>query len=109
MQSIVTKNTMNVAIIAYVVIVLIISVYMIIKYKFEGLKQTIFNIAYMSALLILYRYINVIITFNSLIAIVALVVINYIFSIKLLNNLNEEKNRKIALKESLKELYLGIK
>ena len=108
MQSIVTKNTMNVAIIAYVVIVLIISVYMIIKYKFEGLKQTIFNIAYMSALLILYRYINVIITFNSLIAIVALVVINYIFSIKLLNNLKEEKNRKIALKESLKELYLGI-
>lgn len=108
MQSIVTKNSINIAIITYIVIALIISVYMIIKYKLEGLKQTIFNIGYLATLLIVFRYTNITITFNSLIALTVLIVINYIFSIKFLNRFKEEKNQKIALKEALKELYLAI-
>lgn len=108
MQSVVTKNLRNIAIITYAVIALIISVYMIIKYKLEGLKQAIFNVGYLATLLIVIRYTNITITFNSLIALIALVVINYIFSIKFLNKFKEEKNQKIALKEALKELYLAI-
>ena len=108
MQSIVTKNIINIAIIIYVVLVVLITVYMIIRYKFEGLKQAIFNIGYLATLLILFRYINVTITFNSLAALIALIVINYIFSIKFLNKFKKENNKKIVLKESLKELYLAI-
>ena len=108
MQSIVTKNIINIAIIVYAVLVIIITLYMIIKYKFEGFRQAIFNVAYLAALLILFRYINVSITINSLIALVILIMINYIFSIKFLNKFKKEVNRKKALKESLKELYLTI-
>lgn len=108
MQSVVTKKSINIAIITYAVFVLIISVYMIIKYKLEGLKQAVFNIGYLATLLIVFRYTNITITFNSLIALIALVVINYIFSIKFLNKFKEEKNQKIALKGALKELYLAI-
>lgn len=108
MQSLVTKNTTNIATICYAVIVLIISLYLIIKFKFEGLKHAIFNVGYLATVLILFRYTNVVITFNSVIALIALIVINYIFSIKFLNKFNEEKNRKIALKGALKELYLAI-
>ena len=50
----------------------------------EGLKQAIFNIGYLATVLILFRYINVVITFNSATALVILVAINYIFSIKFL-------------------------
>ena len=108
MQSIVTENIINIVSVVYAVLVSIITVYMIIKYKFEGLKQAIFNIGYLATLLILFRYINVSITINSLIALVVLVIINYIFSIKFLNKLKKEVNRKIALKGTLKELYLAI-
>lgn len=108
MQSIVTENTINVAVVSYAVITLLITICMIIKYKFEGLRQAIFNFGYLATLLILFRYTEVVITFNSLIAIVGLIVINYIFSIKFLNKLKKENNRKIALKLSLKELYLAI-
>ena len=108
MQSIVTENIINIVSVVYVVLVSIITVYTIIKYKFEGLKQAIFNIGYLATLLILFRYINVSITINSLIALVVLVIINYIFSIKFLNKLKKEVNRKIALKGTLKELYLAI-
>lgn len=108
MQSIVTKNIRNIAIISYAVLALVITVYMTIKYKFEGLKQAIFNIGYLATLLILFRYINITITFNSLVALIGLIIINYIFSFKFLNKFKKENNKKIALKESLKELYLAI-
>ncbi len=108
MQSIVTKNIINIAIIVYIVCVVVITGYMVIKYKLEGLKQAIFNIGYLATMLILFRYINITITFNSLIALVGLVIINYIFSVKFLNKLKKENNRKIVLKETLKELYLAI-
>lgn len=108
MQSVVTKSSKNIAIISYAVVALIISVYMIIKYKLEGLKQAIFNVGYLATLLIVIRYTNITITFNSLIALIALIAINYIFSIKFLNKFKEEKNQKIALKGALKELYLAI-
>lgn len=108
MQSIITKDTINISLIIYVLVVVAISIYLIIKYKLEGLKQAIFNIGYLATVLILFRYINVVITFNSAIALVILVAINYIFSIKFLNKLNEENNRKVALKGALKEIYLAI-
>lgn len=108
MQSIVTKNIINIAIIIYAVFVIVISAYMIIKYKLEGIKQAIFNIGYFATLLILFRYISITITFNSLVALIALIVINYIFSIKFLDKFKKENNKKIALKETLKELYLAI-
>lgn len=108
MQSIITKDTINISLIIYVLVVVAISIYLIIKYKLEGLKQAIFNIGYLATVLILFRYINVVITFNSATALVILVAINYIFSIKFLNKLNEENNRKVALKGALKEIYLAI-
>lgn len=107
-QSRVTENVKLVAIIVYAVLTLSISLYMIIKYKFEGLRQAILNIGYVAALTIIFRYANVIITYNSVIALAGVIVINYIFALKLLKKLKTAESRKIALKETLKELYLAI-
>lgn len=107
-QSRVTDDVKLVAIAIYAVLTLIVSVYMIIKYKFEGLRQAILNIGYVAALTIIFRYANVIITYNSIIALIGVIVINYVFAIKLLNKLKTVDSRKTALKESLKELYITI-
>ena len=107
-QSRVTNNEKIIATIVYAVLTVIVSLYMIIKYKTEGLRQALFSIAYVAALSIVFRYTNVLITYNSLIALFGIIVINYIFAIKLLNKLKTEENRKVALKETLKELYLTI-
>ena len=107
-QSRVTNNEKIIATIVYAVLTVIVSLYMIIKYKTEGLRQALFTIAYVAALSIVFRYTNVLITYNSLIALFGIIVINYIFAIKLLNKLKTEENRKVALKETLKELYLTI-
>lgn len=94
--------------IASAVIMLVVSLYMIIKYKVNGLKQAIISVGYVGAMLLIMRYVGVIFTYNSVIAFLAVVLINYVFSFKLLKKLKEEKNRKVALKETMKELYLAI-
>lgn len=107
-QSRVTDDVKLVAIAIYAVLTLIVSLYMIIKYKFEGFRQAILNIGYVAALTIIFRYTNVTITYNSVIALIGVIVINYVFAIKLLNKLKTVDSRKTALKETLKELYITI-
>lgn len=107
-QSIITENVRNNIIIVCAILILVISLYIIIRYKLEGLRQAILNIGYLASLTILFRYTNVAITFNSLIALVGVVVVNYIFAIRFLNELKKVNNRKIALKTTLKGLYLAI-
>ena len=107
-QSKITNNEKMIATVVYIALTVVVSLYMIIKYKFEGLRQAILSIGYVAMLLIVFRYTNVLVTYNSLIALVGVIVVNYIFAIKLLNKLNTEENRSVALKETLKELYLTI-
>lgn len=90
------------------VILLVVSICMVIKYKFEGFRQAVLNLGYIASLLIMFRFTNVVVTFNSLTALIGVIVINYIFAIKFLNKLKKENNRKVVLKETLKELYLAI-
>lgn len=107
-QSVVTDNIKLIFTIVYFSLTLVISLYMIIKYKTEGLRQAILNVGYVALLTIVFRYVNVMITFNSLIALIAIIIINYVFAIKFLSKLRKIENRKSALKEALKELYLAI-
>lgn len=107
-QSIITDNIKTIAMIIYVALTVIISLYMIIKYKLEGLRQAIISVGYVAALTLVLRYTNALITFNSLIALAGVIIINYIFAIKLLNKLKVTESRNVALKETLKEVYISI-
>ena len=107
-QSRITNNEKLIASIVYIALTVIVSLYMIIRYKAEGLRQAILNIGYVAALSIIFRYTNVLITYNSVIALFGVIIVNYIFAFKLLNKLKTEENRVVALKETLKELYLTI-
>ena len=98
----------NIIKIAILLIFVAISIYMIVRFKFEGLRQAIFALTYIALITIIFRYAKVIITVNSLIALAGCIIINYVFSIKFLKKLQKLENRKMALKETLKEIYLSI-
>ena len=68
-------------------------------------EKAIFDIGYIAILLLVLRYTNVNITLNSLIAFIAVIAINYVFSIKLLSAGNDSK---AVFANTIKELYLMI-
>ena len=106
-NSVITPSMAKVAIIAFVVVIALISLYLIIRFKLEGLKSAILCIGYIAILSIIVRYTNVIITINSLIAYLAVIVVNYVFNIKFLKEL-KDNNRKYIFRKNMKELYLMI-
>ena len=104
-QSYVTDEIKLVAIVSFSIIVLIISIVMIIKHKAKGLKLAISNVGYIAILTLIFRYTNVMITFNSLIALIG---VNLLFSFKLLDNLKQSNDVKTVFVKTMKELYLAI-
>ncbi len=107
-QAPITEYYILIAEIVASVIILIISIYLVVRFKLEGLKYAILGIGYIGLLSLVIRYTNVMVTLNSLIAFVAVVIINYVFYIKVLKKLKENENKKIALGNAMKELYLAI-
>lgn len=94
--------------ILFAAVIAIVSVVMIIKYKFNGFKQAVISVGFIATLLLIIRFVLVVFTYNSVIAFITIIAINYVFGFKYLNKLKNETNKKIALKETMKELYLAI-
>lgn len=107
-ESPITNECKVISTIFFAVIIFAVSVVMVVKYKFEGLRQAILSIGYIGILSLVLRYTNVKLTINALIAILGVIAINYAFGFKFLNKLKNEKNRKTSLIEAMKELYLSI-
>ena len=103
-----TESTAMIISIVFAVVIVVVSIFMIVKFKLNGLKQSIFNIGYIAILALVVRLVGVTLTMNSLIAFGVVVLINYIFGMKFLKNVKEEKSVKESLKLALKELYLSI-
>lgn len=104
----ITENVIKIAEIVFIGIIVLVSLYLIIRYKYEGFKSAILAIGYIAILTIILRYTNVIITLNSLIVFIASIVINYWFNIKFLNNMKKDLGKKYAFGQAMKDLYLTI-
>ena len=102
-------NIKNIVVkIAFCAITAIISLYFIIRFKLNGLKVSILSFGYIGLLIIIIKYTNVIITLNSLIALIGVIAINYVFNNILLNKINNGADVKISFLHAMKELYLVI-
>lgn len=88
-------------------VILIISALLIVKYKLNGVILAIVSVGYIAITALLLRYANVSLTINSLYALVACVILNYVFIVKLLRKL-KENNLKTAYAQTMKEYYLLI-
>ncbi len=107
-NSVITEDTIKTAGIICAVIITLVSLYLIIKFRFDGLKTAILSLGYIAILSIIIRYMNVIITINSIIAFLSVITINYIFNIKFLRELKYKDIKKSLFIENIKELYLAI-
>lgn len=107
-QSEISENNIYIVKIIFSICIILISIYMIIKYKIKGLKSAILCIGYAGLLILTIKYTNVYVTLNSAIAYLLMICINYVFTIKLLDNLQEGMHVKEALLKNMKETYLTI-
>ena len=88
--------------------IVILSAYMIAKYKLKGFKLAVISIGYIAILSLLLRYTQITMTLNALIAFALVVVINYIFSLKILNGFNDNTLTKVVYRNVSKDLYIAL-
>ena len=104
-----TNTMINIA----TLVMLIVAIILIVKYKAKGLIATIANIGFVGLLLLIIRYWNVVISTEGFAALIIVLVLNFIVLDKILDNINKEKdNKKAELKHiiniSIKEFTLKI-
>ena len=103
-KSEINVNEKNVAILAGI-IVLIISLVFIAIFKKEGVIAAILGIGYISLLSIIIRYVgDVDITLNSIVALIAVIAMNYIFEWLLLSN--QKQNENAAFGATMKKFWI---
>lgn len=106
-KSEITEQVKFIAEIVFALVIVIVSAILIVKFKLNGLILSIVSVGYLAITLLLLRYASVCITLNSIYAIVACVLLNYVFIVQLLRRLNEV-NLKLAYTQTLKNYYLLI-
>lgn len=107
-QSTLSKNTINNIKISVLVIILVISLVLIIRFGLNGIIGAILNIGYLAIVLLAMRYTDVIVTISSLVAVLGIIIINTVFVYLLLNSIKSGKKSKEAYSESMKKIYLSI-
>lgn len=85
-----------------IAIIVVALTYLIIKYKLAGLLASISYIGFIALLLIVLRYANVIISLEAIVAIMAILILNYHFTHYVLK---EIKKNKMDVKEIVKQSY----
>lgn len=96
------------------VVLLIGLIFLIVKYKKNGFLSAIALVGYIAVLLLALRYANVMLTMEGMIAVVITVVLDYIFTIYLLNLIKHQESKTVAeashaFKEALiKTLFIFI-
>lgn len=90
------------------VIVLIGLIVLGIKYKKNGILTAISYIGYTAVLLIVLRYANVVITTEGIFGIVISLILNYVFSVYLLNTLKKEEKENGNSKKAYNKTMLAM-
>lgn len=95
----ISKQDLGLIVIAVSIVVVIGLIALIIKYKTKGLLAGISYVGLAALYLLLIRYANVVISIESIFGILTILILNYIFTVMILNNI--EKNNNIVNKATL--------
>ncbi len=96
-------NVLKIAIFVVIIAVAISLIYLCIRYKLNGIFLSISYIGYIAMLFITFRFTNVMITLESLITIIVLLVVNYILITHILSKV---KQRELNIKEIVNKAYI---
>ena len=108
MQTEITDEIVMIINVVFWTAIVILSAYMIAKYKLKGFKLAVISVGYIAILSLLLRYTQITMTLNALIAFALVVVINYIFSLKILNGFNDNTLTKVVYRNVSKDLYIAL-
>lgn len=106
-QSQITDDMIVLAKVAFAGAIAIISLVMIFKYKCKGFLGALTSIGYIAVTLLAIRYTNVVVTPNSLLALLGVIAVNYMFVFTFLNRLKTD-SVKHAFMENMKKLNVTI-
>ena len=106
-QSRITDKTICYAKVCYAILICIISVVLIIKYKLQGLLSAIASVGYIAVTMLIIRYTNVEIVLNSIYAILGFTVLNYVFVFNFLNR-KKTDSPKHAFLEAMKNIHIAV-
>lgn len=107
-QSQITNDVVTICMIVFAVLVVIISIVFVAKFKLNGLLGAILNIGYIALLVLVSRYADIVITLNSSLAFVAGTVLNTVFMYMFLNQIKDNVTAKEAFTETFKKVYLAM-
>lgn len=99
-QTDISKENVKKAIYAVTIVFIISLMYLIIKFKGRGLIASIASVGFIAISLLVVRYTNVVISIESIIAEVLVILINYIITLKLLKV--NEPDEELRIKENAK-------
>ena len=105
-------NTENIKLIFAIIITVILTIthiIMVIRYKEKGILGVISGIGYIAVLLLIIRYTNTLITYQSIAALIITTILTYVFIILAINK-NEDlrKNVKSLISISIPVLIIAI-
>lgn len=91
----ITAEMFYIPVIIIGVIILIGIIFLIVKYRKNGLFSSISLVGYIATLLIVLRYTNVVLTLEGMIGIIIAIVMDYIFTVYLLNIIKHNESKTI--------------
>lgn len=103
----ITENIKNIAKYVAIGMVVIASIYCIVKYRKLGFLCSVSWIGWIGALLVILRYTNVMLTLEGIMAIVVTAGISFGFLLKLLRTLKEIDDRKLAFQRVFKQSIMA--
>lgn len=106
-KSQITEEIISIAKILFAVAIIIISIILVVKYKYKGILGVLASIGYIAVTMLAIRYTNVTITLNSIFAIIGVIIVNYIFVINFLNR-QKTDSIKHSFIEAIKEINITI-
>lgn len=92
----ITANMFYIPVIVISIIFVIGLILLIIKYRKNGVLSSIAFVGYVATLLLVLRYANVVLTMEGIVAIIISAILNYIFTMYLLNILKQKETKTFA-------------
>ena len=104
----INNNVLFIVAIVFASLIFLVSIVMLIMYKSKSIKYIGLGLIYIALISLVCRYTNVVITINSLIVYLSVIVLNYWFYFQLLSKQKNGVLPKDAYKQTMKKMYLAI-
>lgn len=93
----ISDKQIKIAAITTVLVIALVSIILIIKYKLNGFLSAILSVGFIAVSLLIIRYTNVYISIAGVIGIVTIAIMNYLLQFNILKNKNKSEEEKVSV------------